>query len=107
MIELVSRKTMGGMRDGVESLWDGGGRIIGRLGVRNPLARRSWTDSLAARPGLRAFISVLSALTVAGIWMYLRKKRQVTKHYTMGEDDAVAWEGGSVRSYKASESALT
>ena len=93
MIQKVTRNAVYGMRNGVGGLWDSS---LGRLGVQNPVSKAPWWSAFSRRPGLAALLSALSALAVAGIVLYLRKRRQVTEHYTMGENEG-AWEAGSVR----------
>lgn len=107
MIQQAGWRAFEGMRGGMDGLWDGGGRLMGKLGVRSPAARRSRAWSLGSRPGRTALFAALAALAIAGIMMYLRKKRQVAEHYTMGDGEAAAWEGGSLRSFESAESART
>lgn len=89
MNQQAGRKALDGMRKGWDGLRAGGGRLAGRMGIGGAAAARS-------RAGLIALGAATAALALAGILLYLRKRRQVAAHYTMGEGEA-AWEGGVAR----------
>lgn len=89
MIGTAGRKAMEGMREGLQGLREGGGRTIGKMGIRVPLGGRRW---LGLRPGPAALLAAAAAMAVAGLFLYLRKRRQVAEHYNMGGDN---WEAAS------------
>jgi len=86
MWQEMSRKAMSEMRDGVETAWDRMGRVQWT---------RPWSYVRSRKPALSANPWVLvaaGAAVVIGIaaYFWLRKRRQVADHYTMGETGSAA-----------------
>jgi len=99
MIGTAGRTAREGMRGGIRVIGKSGGRALGKMGIRTP------QGSVVGRlpgPGIAALLAAAAALGIAALILYLRKRRQVAEHYTMGEDwEAAAAGVGDVRTFHA------
>lgn len=83
MIAKTGRKAIAGMLDGMDGLRET--RLAVKMGIGRPSPGRKALGLLGPRPGMAALAAAATGLLAAGIWYYLRKRRQVTAHYNMGE----------------------
>jgi LPXTG-motif cell wall-anchored protein len=119
MIQQAGRKVLEGMREWPQAA-GGARRRMRELGEaaaalpRRLRARPSaespsrWAGSLRGagiRPGPAVLLVAGLALAIAGLLLYLRKRRQVAAHYTMGAGGA-APEGGPSHAFRGAETAL-
>ncbi len=82
MVGKAGLEALEGLREGARGAWDGS---LGKLGVRNPLARRARAAGpFGSRPGLALLLGLAAALVAVAFVLYRRKRRQVNEHYNMG-----------------------
>ena len=114
MIRQAGRKVLEGMREWppasgwTRELRSTVAALPGRVRKRASEERHSpWAGTIGGarfHPGLAALAAAGAVLAVAGILLYLRKRRQVAAHYSMGEGEA-AWEGGIAPASRETEAA--
>lgn len=98
MIANAGRKAIAGMLEGVDGLRDS--RLAVKMGIGRASLGRKALGLLGPRPGAAALAAAAAGLLVAGIWYYLRKRRQVAAHYNMGEG---GWEPATNRPFEPAE----
>ena len=102
-------KAVDGIRDSAEGIWESGLEKFRESGLNNltfqsPIRRRNWTDNLGSKAVLISVLSITGALAAIGAYLYLRKRKQVADHYTIGELDG-GYETPRSREFESPETA--
>lgn len=98
MIKAINSKTFedlrDGLMDGMGSAWKASKQASKRVQFRSPLV---YDRPSPVRTGGWIGLGILSVAALAlGAWMYFRKRKQVSDHYTMGEGPGTDWQAEQV-----------
>jgi hypothetical protein len=89
MVQMIDKKTLkrvgSGVSEGAGSAWKQARKQAGRIEFRAPWV---YHRPMGGKPWLLGILIFSSVAALIGGLLYLRKRKQVSDRYTMGEPDA-------------------